>query len=193
MPRLIFFTGHSGTGKTTLSKQVVPRLHARTGDNFAFLDKDTLYGDYSSRVMQLLTGDPHDRDSPTFLEHLREPEYDGLLATARENLEIGVNVVVCAPFSREVKSGKLFDAQAMGMSADTRISVVWLTLAEEEARRRIEARGHPRDRYKLAHWDEYRVRRFEPAAADYPQMLLFDTTIFTDANLDAMVEWLAGR
>ena len=98
-------------------------MHARTGDNFAFLDKDTLYGDYSSRVMQLLTGDPHDRDSPTFLEHLREPEYEGLLATARENLEIGVNVVVCAPFSREVKDGKLFDPQAMGMSPDSEAGV----------------------------------------------------------------------
>ena len=90
MPRLIFFTGHAGTGKTTLSKRAVPRLHARTGENFAFLDKDTVYGGYSARMMQLLTGDPDDRDSPTFLQNLREPEYEGLLAVTRENLEIGV-------------------------------------------------------------------------------------------------------
>ena len=93
MSRLIFFTGHASTGKTTLTKRAVPQLHARTGENFAFLDKDTLYGDYSARVMRLLTGDPDDRDSPTFLQHLREPEYHGLLQTTRENREIGVNVV----------------------------------------------------------------------------------------------------
>ena len=193
MPRLIFFTGHAGTGKTTLSKRAVPRLHARTGENFAFLDKDTVYGGYSARMMQLLTGDPDDRDSPTFLENLREPEYEGLLAVTRENLEIGVNVVVCAPFSREVKSHRLFDAQALGMPDGTRIAVVWLTLDEAEARRRIEARGHRRDRYKLAHWEEYRVRRFEPAQAEYPQMLIHDNTHPDEARFEALVQELARR
>ena len=193
MPRLIFFTGHSGTGKTTLSKRAVPRLHALTLENFAFLDKDTVYGGYSARVMRLLTGDPDDRDSPTFLQNLREPEYDGLLAVTRENLEIGVNVVVCAPFSREVKSGRLFDPDALGMPAGTRIAVVWLTLDEHEARRRIEARGHRRDRYKLAHWDEYRVRRFEPTAAEYPQMLIHDNTHADEARFEALMAELAKR
>ena len=193
MPRLIFFTGHAGTGKTTLSKRAVPRLHERTGENFAFLDKDTVYGGYSARMMQLLTGDPDDRDSPTFLQHLREPEYHGLLQTTRENLEIGVNVVVCAPFSREIKDGRLFDPDALGMPAGTRIAVVWLTLAEDEARRRIEARGHRRDRYKLAHWDEYRVRRFEPTQAEYPQLLIHDNTHPDPERFEALIEALVRR
>ena len=193
MPRLIFFTGHAGTGKTTLSKRAVPLLHARTGESFAFLDKDTVYGDYSARVMRLLTGDPDDRDSPTFLQNLREPEYSGLLYTTRENLELGVNVVVCAPFSREVKDGRLFDPDALGMPAGTRIAVVWLTLDEAEARRRIEQRAHARDRYKLAHWDEYRTRRFEPTQADYPQLLIYDNTRPDSARFDAVLDALVQR
>ena len=51
MPRLIFFCGHAGTGKTTLAKRLLPRLIAATGEPFCLLDKDTLYGQYSSAVM----------------------------------------------------------------------------------------------------------------------------------------------
>ena len=127
----------------------------------------------------MLTGDPDDRDSEVFL---REPEYDGLLGIAHENLEIGVNVVLCAPFSREVKSRRVFDAAALGMPAGTRISVIWVTVPEGTARERIEKRGERRDRYKLEHWDEYRARRFEPAAADYPELLVFDNTVYRESR-----------
>ena len=94
MPRLIFFCGHAGTGKTTLARRTIATLmqqaHLRcSGESFCLLDKDTLYGQYSSAVMGVLTGDPNDRDSPPYLQHLRQPEYDGLLATARENLALG--------------------------------------------------------------------------------------------------------
>jgi pantothenate kinase-related protein Tda10 len=64
MPRLIFFCGHAGTGKTTLAKRALPLLHRRSSESFCLLDKDTLYGGYSSAVMGVLTGDANDRDSP---------------------------------------------------------------------------------------------------------------------------------
>src|SRR5690606_10640625 len=162
MARLVFFAGHAGTGKTTLAKRAVPLLHARTGESFCVLDKDTAYGAYSAKVMGLLTGDPDDRDSPTFLEHLRDEEYRGLIDIAAENLALGVNVVLGGPFSREVKSKRVFDPLALGVPADTRIRVIWAALDEATAKARIVARGDPRDRYKLEHWDEYRKRRFEP-------------------------------
>ncbi len=102
MPRLIFFCGHAGTGKTTLAKRALPLLHRRSSESFCLLDKDTLYGGYSSAVMGVLTGDANDRDSPLYLQHLRGPEYAGLLNTARENLALGVNCIVVGPLSREV-------------------------------------------------------------------------------------------
>jgi predicted kinase len=104
MARLVFFAGHAGTGKTTLARHAVPLLHARTGESFCVLDKDTVYGAYSAKVMGLLTGDPDDRDSPVYLENLRDQEYCGLLEIAAENLRLGVNVVLVGPFSREVKA-----------------------------------------------------------------------------------------
>jgi predicted kinase len=192
MSRLIFFTGHAGVGKTTLSKMAVQQLHVLTGESFFLLDKDTVYSAYSAKVMGLITGDPHDRDSPTFLQNLRQPEYDGLLDIARDNLAIGVNVVICAPFSQEVKSRKLFDVQALGMPANTRIHVSWITIDEELAKLRIISRGDMRDRYKLAHWDEYRKRRFEPKEGEYPDMSIFNNTQFDADKFAELVKKLSS-
>ncbi|ODS97276.1 MAG: ATPase [Lautropia sp. SCN 69-89] len=187
MARLVFIAGHAGTGKTTLARRAVPLLHARTGESFCVLDKDTAYGAYSAKVMGLLTGDPDDRDSPTFLEHLRDEEYRGLIDIAAENLALGVNVVLVGPFSREVKSKRVFDPLALGVPADTRIRVIWAALDEATAKARIVARGDPRDRYKLEHWDEYRKRRFEPDPAEFPALLRFDNTAFDEAAFERLI------
>lgn len=192
MARLVFFTGHAGAGKSTIAARAVPALHARTGESFCLLDKDTVYGAYSARVMQLLTGDAQDRDSPTFLDHLRDPEYAGLIDVARENLTLGVNALVVGPFSRELRDGLLFDAARMRMPPGTRITVVWVALGEAEAKRRIEQRADPRDRYKLAHWDAYRLRRFDPDPAAFPGLLRFDNTVFEAARFDALIDRIAG-
>ncbi|MDO5289458.1 MAG: ATP-binding protein [Pseudomonadota bacterium] len=190
MPRLIFFCGHAGTGKTTLAKRALPLLHQRTGQSFCLLDKDTLYGNYSSAVMGVLTGDPNDRDSPPYLQHLRNPEYAGLLDTARENLALGVNCIVVGPLSREIKARQLSDRAWLRVGDEVRVHIVWVHLAEDEARRRITARGNPNDAWKLAHWDQYRTRLFKPAPAQYPELLMFDNTAAGAPAFEALLDAL---
>lgn len=186
MSRLIFFCGHAGCGKTTIAKKLLPALQAATGEAFCFLDKDTLYGPYSEKVMEMLTGDPHDRDSPTYLDHLRNPEYQGLLDTARENLALGVNAIVVGPLSREIRAHQLTDRAWLGVADDVKIAVVWVDLDDEVAHQRIVARAHPDDAYKIAHWDEYRARRFIPDPQHWPELLHFDNTAPTDADIAAL-------
>jgi predicted kinase len=188
MPRLIFICGHAGTGKTTLAKRLIGPLMQRTGESFCLLDKDTLYGAYSASVMGVLTGNPNDRDSPLYLQHLREPEYRGLLDTARENLALGVNVLAVGPLSREVRDHRLTDAGWLRAPPGTRVRVLWMMLAEDEARQRIAARGNPNDAYKLAHWSEYRKRLFVPAAADYPELLRVDTA--APVQIDELLDYI---
>ena len=195
MPRLIFFCGHAGTGKTTLARRTIAALMAEahvqcTGESFCLLDKDTLYGDYSSAVMGVLTGDPNDRDSPPYLQHLREPEYAGLMKTARENLALGVNCIVVGPLSREVRAHKLTDRAWLGVGDEVQVRIVWVHLREDEARQRIAARGNPNDAWKLAHWDDYRTRLFMPEAKQYPELLLYDNTQAPDAAFEALLEQL---
>ncbi|KXV14656.1 ATPase [Caballeronia megalochromosomata] len=177
---LIFFCGHAGTGKTTLAKQLFAPLMQASREPFCLLDKDTLYGAYSAAAIGALTGDPHDRDSPLFIEHFRDPEYRCLVDTAAENLALGVSVVIVAPLTREVRSARLFDRAWLGIGDDVAIRVVWVQVDENVARERIVARGDPNDAYKLAHWEEYRQRLFVPDEALAESLLIFDNTAPSD-------------
>ncbi|TWG79871.1 putative kinase [Cupriavidus gilardii J11] len=192
MPRLIFFCGHAGTGKTTLAHRLIGPLMDSTGEPFCLLDKDTLYGRYSAAAMKALTGDPNDRDSPLYLEHLRDPEYQGLLDTARENLALGISVIVVGPLSREVREHRLHDPQWLNAPAGTTVQVVWVHLPEDEAHARIVRRGNPNDAYKLAHWDDYRKRRFMPDPVAYPELVYFDNTAPGDADRARLLEQLSA-
>ncbi|QSN60125.1 MULTISPECIES: ATP-binding protein [unclassified Caballeronia] len=179
MKHLLFFCGHAGTGKTTLAKRLFAPLMRETGEPFCLLDKDTLYGAYSAAAIGALTGDPHDRDSPLFIKHLRDPEYRSLVDTAAENLALGVSVVVVAPLSREVRERRLFDRAWLGIDDDVTIRVVWVHVGEDVARERIAARADPHDAYKLAHWEDYRQRLFFPDDALAADLLMFDNTAST--------------
>ncbi|BDD93781.1 ATPase [Pandoraea sp. NE5] len=190
MRRLIFFCGHAGAGKTTLAKRLIGPLIARSGEAFCLLDKDTLYGAYSASVMGALTGNPNDRDSPVYLQTLRDPEYAGLLDTARENLRLGVNVLVVGPFSRELREGRLFDRAWLGVDDDVGVHVVWVELGEADAKARIVSRGNPNDAYKLAHWDDYRLRRFSPSAEAFPQLARYDNTAPTAEDDERLLQTL---
>ncbi|MBU3622253.1 AAA family ATPase [Polynucleobacter sp. AP-Latsch-80-C2] len=189
-PRLILFAGHAGTGKTTLAKRALPLIIEKTGEDFFFLDKDTVYGAYSAHVMELTTHNSHDRDSPYYLENLRDWEYQGLIEIARENLLLGVNVILVGPFSKEIQSGRMFDPEALGIPAQTRIQIAWIDLPENEAKMRMEKRSDPRDDWKLNHWDQYALRRTGPPTHTLIHRfnhLQFDAQVF-DKLLEDLIQ-----
>ncbi|WNC91408.1 ATP-binding protein [Paraburkholderia sp. FT54] len=193
MTHLVFFCGHAGTGKTTLARKLLGPLMKANATPFCLLDKDTLYGGYSAAAMAMLTGDPNDRDSPLFLQHLRDPEYRGLLDTARDNLELGISAMVVGPLSREVRERRLFDRAWLGVGAEVALRVVWVYTSEETAHQRILTRANPNDAYKLAHWDEYRQRRFVPSGDICNDLLMFDNTAPTAADHEALLARIVGE
>jgi predicted kinase len=187
-PRLILFAGHAGTGKSTLAKRALPLIVESTGEDFFFLDKDTVYGAFSAHVMELTTQDPNDRDSPYYLQNLRDWEYQGLIDIARENLLLGVNVILVGPFSKEIQSGRMFNPEALGIPSQTKISIAWIDLEESEARRRMEKRNDPRDQWKLAHWNEYVKRRIDPP--QHSSIQRFDNMNFDQENFVKLINHL---
>jgi predicted kinase len=187
-PRLILFAGHAGTGKSTIAKKALPIIIEKTGEDFFFLDKDTVYGSYSAHVMELTTRNPNDRDSPFYLQNLRDWEYRGLIDIARENLLLGVNVILVGPFSSEIQSGKMFDPVALGIPAQTSIQIAWIDLPEEEAKTRMIKRADPRDEWKLAHWNEYAKRRIEPPT--HRLLKRFDNSQLDEAKLNNLIDAL---
>lgn len=187
-PRLILFAGHAGTGKSTLAKRALPRIIELTGEDFFFLDKDTAYGAFSAHMMKLSTGNPNDRDSPFYLENIRDFEYSGLIDIVRENLELNVNVILVGPFSREIHSGKIFDPSQLNIPRNTHIQIAWIHLADEIAKERMIKRGDPRDEWKLKHWDQYMTRRTAPPT--HPNIHHFDNTVFDEIAFDQLLEQL---
>ena len=184
-PRLILFAGHAGTGKSTLAKRALPLIIESTGEDFFFLDKDTVYGAFSAHVMELTTQNPNDRDSPYYLQNLRDWEYRGLIDIARENLLLGVNVILVGPFSKEIQSGHMFSPEALGIPAQTKISIAWIDLKESEAKRRMEKRADPRDQWKLTHWDEYVKRRIDPP--EHISIQRFDNLNFDQTEFEKLI------
>ena len=187
-PRLILFAGHAGTGKSTLAKRALPLIIESTGEDYFFLDKDTVYGAFSAHVMELTTQNPNDRDSPYYLQNLRDWEYQGLIDIARENLLLGVNVILVGPFSKEIQNGRMFNPEALGIPAQTKISIAWIDLEEIEAKRRMEKRDDPRDQWKLAHWDEYVKRRIDPP--QHSSIQRFDNLNFDQADFEKLINHL---
>jgi predicted kinase len=187
-PRLILFAGHAGTGKSTLAKKALPLIVERTGEDFFFLDKDTVYGAYSAHVMELTTNNPNDRDSPFYLKNLRDWEYEGLIAIAKENLQLGVNVILVGPFSREIQSGRMFNPEELGIPPQTSIRIAWIDLDVNEAKHRMENRADPRDEYKLQHWDQYIKRRIDPPK--HIAIQRFDNLDFDEAQFEKLIEHL---
>jgi hypothetical protein len=72
------------------------------------------------------------------------------------------------------------------------VRIVWVHVAEAQARQRIAQRANPNDAWKLAHWDDYRARLFQPAAADYPELRLFDNTNALGDNTQALLHDLTA-
>lgn len=179
-PRLILFAGHAGTGKSTLAKKALPLIVEKSGEDFFFLDKDTVYGAFSAHVMELTTNNPNDRDSPFYLDHLRDWEYRGLIDIARENLLLGVNVILVGPFSKEMQSGRMMNPEALGIPPQTSISIAWIDLDAQEAKLRMEKRGDPRDQWKLMHWDQYATRRINPP--EHQRIKRFNNKDFDEAQ-----------
>ena len=138
--------------------------------------------------MQLTTGNPEDRDSPFYLDNLRDWEYSGLIDIVRENLALSVNVILVGPFSRELKSGKIFDLTRLDLPSHTHTRVAWIDLDSNEARSRMEKRADPRDNWKLANWDSYITRRVEPPV--HPDLTRFDHSEFDAEKFDQLISHL---
>lgn len=149
-PRVILIGGYPGSGKTELGRIIA----CQTG--WAILDKDTTTRPVVEAALERLGHSPHDRESETYLTLIRPAEYEALMATLSENLQCGSNVVVTAPFIRELSDEAWCDRLAATVAAHNgTLQVVWVYCDAITMHTYIRRRGAARDDYKLANWDEY--------------------------------------
>jgi hypothetical protein len=153
MPKLVFFLGPAGAGKTTLAKLLVKKHRA------AFFDMDTLSRPASETIMTLSGLDPNDRDSPIYKQHCRDLGYRITMDAALENLLLGVDAFVVGPFTKELED-PLWLEQELSKKAlslkTVEVKVLFIYLPDDRLYRdRIQERGSLLDDWKLENWSSF--------------------------------------
>jgi predicted kinase len=146
MKSLILVTSPPACGKTYVSKAIAKKL-----DHVVYLDKDTLI--VLSKQIFVVANQEYNRSSDFFEEHIRDYEYYAVLDLAFEALEYEDNVLINAPFTREVRNPQyIADLRA---KIGARLVLVWVDTSPETCHERMIKRNSSRDTWKLEHWDEY--------------------------------------
>ncbi|MFV9474549.1 AAA family ATPase [Advenella sp. RU8] len=189
-PCALFILGHAGTGKSALTTLFIQQ-QLEQQHTWCVLDKDTVGEYWTGPFLEACGQDPNDRDSPFFKETIRDLQYKSTLLIGKEQLALGLNVVFPGPWSRELATGALFSAQALGLPENTRLYHVWLDLPHPVRKARIIHRGDPRDQWKLANWDDYINSLKKPAAVEQGKIPVLDASTSREALLEALQDLLA--
>lgn len=145
-PAAVIVSGPPASGKTTLAVAL-----ARAA-RYALVDLDTVTGPLTRAALRAWAGGESAIDTPAG-EQLRAARYETLLDVAAANLEVGLGVVVSAPFTRERSSPRHFGDLAGRLrqgNPDLDVALLYIDAPAELVRRRLEARNADRDRAKLA-------------------------------------------
>lgn len=161
MARALFILGHAGSGKTQLAKKWI-RDRIQRGEAWCLMDKDNIGELFVKKILMDLNLDPEDRDSEDYRIHVRDLEYQACLNIAREQLKVGINVVLPGPWTKEIKNEDIFDNLKIGFPEKTQTRHVYLDTPEHELRKRIELRNSARDIWKLKNWDIFKKRLVKP-------------------------------
>jgi predicted kinase len=150
MRKLIFFLGPAGAGKTTIAKALA------TKRRMSLFDMDTLSRPAAEVIMTLAGLDPNDRDSTVYKKHCRDLGYRVTMDTALENLELGLDVIVIGPFTKEMEDPLWLENELLRIGASLRdvdAKAIYLYLSDESIYRlRIAERGLEIDAWKLENW-----------------------------------------
>jgi predicted kinase len=139
----IVVCGVPGSGKTTFARGLARRLR------WALLDLDTL----TNPLFQYAGGEflvDVPTAEPTVRATVNDVRYTCLFDTARENLALGINVILVAPFTSE----RTFPAAWARLTErlavpDHSVHLAWLDTPPAEVVKRMRLRGAARDIEKL--------------------------------------------
>ncbi|RFU42759.1 ATP-binding protein [Actinomadura logoneensis] len=149
-PVLVLVGGYAGSGKTEFARFL--------GDisGWTFLDKDSLTRRLTERLLESMGGDPHDRHTSLYMDHVRPLEYKCLMDTANDNIDCGISTILAAPFIAELNDEAWLSrltnrCRAKGVD----VAAIWVRCDADSMREYIEFRDAPRDAWKLTHWEQY--------------------------------------
>ena len=183
---LVLVAGFAGSGKTEVSKLLSRNL------GWTLLDKDTLTRPLVDALGQAVSGDPDDRQSDAYLARIRPLEYECLMSTTWEVLDMGGRVVATAPFVKEFGDlDWLDDVDLDCQMREVAYRLVWVQCDATTLRKRLTDRGASRDRWKLANWSTWAASLVEPILPDGVHRI--DNSGATQHTLSEQCEALATQ
>ena len=180
MKKLILVVSPPACGKTFISKKI-----AENADHMVYLDKDTLIP--LSKIIFEVANEEYNRSSDFFEKWIRNPEYEVILDLAFDALKYTDDVLVNAPFTREIKDDEYMRALRKRLHDDlnAKLVVVWVKTDPETCHQRMIERNSDRDTWKLENWDEYisRIDFTIPSNLDNKE-LVDDLFIFNNSSME---------
>lgn len=162
--------GPAGAGKSTLGAALAQRERA------VLLDLDTVTNPLLDTVAPAWHADGHWNDV-TVRDVVRPGRYAALRAVARAQLDLGLDVVLVAPFTAELRGGPEWGELVRAVGPELP-RIVWLTAPARVLARRVTRRGEARDA---------RARAEDPTPPRVPHLPL-DATLSTLDQL-ARLRW----
>ena len=142
-PAAVLIAGPPASGKSTVAASLARTLGA------ALIDQDVATGPLVSVIGSLVNVD--DIDDPRLATLTRAARYETLTCLGEDNLRLGHDVLLVAPFTEERKDLEAWEElnRRLRQAGAVTVTMVWLYLSRDELLRRMHARGAERDADKL--------------------------------------------
>jgi predicted kinase len=173
MAKALFVLGQAASGKSQFARKFI-KAQLKKKHAWCLMDKDTSGARLSEALMRALGFNPNDKDSAEYKQHVRDLEYQACLDVAREQLRLGLNVVIPGPWTKEINDGTIFDADKLNFPFGTKIAHVYVDAPLDDLKRRIVNRKKSRDEWKLNNWDEYSKSLLMPQAIKDRNILILN-------------------
>lgn len=184
IPHCIIISGFAGSGKSIIGKTLAKKI------KYMYLDKDTISNGFTEQIIHNNNSYTGNRESDLYTYIIKPLEYESLINIAIENLQLGINVILSAPFISQLSDDNYVENNiAKYIKTNINSDIIWIDTNENTERIRLTDRASIRDVWKLENWNEYNktIRILKP---DFKDVIYFNNNDNTDSTFNKSIERL---